>query len=84
MDSSSMAGMDGMSSMEGMGMDMGSDGTFRSVNQIIARTYWYLVAGLFALALFLKGIQALESWSRSVFYSRWRFAISSPQTMKTI
>ena len=66
-----MAGLDGMSSMEGTGMDMGSDGMFRPVNQVLARTYWYLVAAFFAFALCLKGIEAIESWSRSVVSSRW-------------
>lgn len=60
--------MDGMSSMEGMGMDMGSDGMFRPVNQMLARTYWYLVAACFASALLLKGVGVFESWSRSVSY----------------
>ena len=66
MDSSSMSMLDGMSSTEGMGMDMGSDGMFRSVNQKIARSYWYIVAAFFAFALLLKGLEAIESWSRSV------------------
>ena len=61
-----MSSSDGMSSMEGMGMDMGSDGMFRPVNQMLARTYWYLVAAFFAFALFLTSVGAIESWSRSV------------------
>ena len=69
MDSSSMSDLNGMSSMEGMGMDMGSDGMFRPVNQMLARTYWYLITAFFASALLLKTIGAIESWSRSVFYS---------------
>lgn len=67
MDSSSMANFDSMSGMEGTGMDMGSDGMFRPLNQMLARMYWYLVAAIFASALFLKGLGAFESWSRSVF-----------------
>ena len=59
-----MSSMDDMSSMGGMSMDMGSDGMFRLVNQTIARTYWYLVAAFFACALLLKGVEAVESWSR--------------------
>ena len=69
MDSSSMSGMDGMSGMsgmQGMGMDMGSDGMFRPVNQMLARTYWYLVAAFFVFALLFKITGAFESWSRSV------------------
>ena len=66
MDSSSMSGLDGMSGMQGMGMDMGSDGMFRPVNQMLARTYWYLVAAFFVFALLLKVAGAFESWSRSV------------------
>ena len=69
MGSSSMSSLNGMSSMEGMGMDMGSDGMFRPVNQMLARTYWYLITAFFALALLLKGFGAIESWSRSVFHS---------------
>ena len=68
-----------MSSMEGMGMDMGSDGMFRQVNQTLARTYWYLVAAIFGFAMFFKGIEAVESWSRSVFCPRWGDFISSPE-----
>lgn len=59
-----MSSMDDMSGMGGMSMDMGSDGMFRPVNQMIARTYWYLVAAFFACALLLKGVEAVESWSR--------------------
>ena len=66
MDSSSMSALDGMSGMQGMGMDMGSDGMFRPVNQMLARTYWYLVAAFFVLALLFKIAGAFESWSRSV------------------
>ena len=66
MDSSSMSSLNGMSSMEGMGMDMGSDGMFRPVNQMLARTYWYLIAVVFASAWLMKGFGAVESWSRSV------------------
>ena len=66
MDSSSVSILDGMSGMEGMGMDMGSDGMFRPVNQMLARTYWYLVAAFFAFAVLLKAAGAIESWSRSV------------------
>ena len=68
MDASSMSSLEGTSGMEGMGMDMGSDGMFRPVNQTLARTYWYLVAAFFASALLLKGVGAIESWSRSVSY----------------
>lgn len=71
-----MSSMHGMSSMEGMGMDMGSNGMFRPVNQTIARTYWYLVAAFFASALLLKGAGAIESWSRLVPYPTLSAAIS--------
>lgn len=76
-----MSSMDGMSSMEGMGMDMGSDGMFRPVNQTIARTYWYLVAAFFASALLLKGVGAIESWSRLVPYPTLPAAISGPSAI---
>lgn len=76
-----MSSMDGMSSMEGMGMDMGSDGMFRPVNQTIARTYWYLFAAFFALALLLKGVGAIESWSRLVFYLTPPAVISGPSAI---
>ena len=58
--------MDGMSSMEGTGMDMGSNQMFRPVNQMLARTYWYLVAAFFTWALLFKRVEALESWLRLV------------------
>ena len=61
-----MSGLDGMSGMQGMGMDMGSDGMFRPVNQMLARTYWYLVSAFFVFALLFKIAGAFESWSRSV------------------
>lgn len=61
-----MSSLDGMSSMEGMGMDMGSDGMFRPVNQMLARTYWYLIVAFFASAFLMKTFGAIESWSRSV------------------
>ena len=64
--------------MEGMGMDMGSDGMFRPVNQMLARTYWYLVAAFFAFAFFLKVVGAIESWSRSVPCPAGPAAISAP------
>ena len=63
-----MSGLDGMSGMQGMGMDMGSDGMFRPVNQMLARTYWYLVAAFFVFALLFKIAGVFESWSRSVSY----------------
>ena len=60
-------------------MDMGSDGMFRQVNQTLARSYWYLVAAISGFAILLKGIEAVESWSRSVFCPRWGDSISSPE-----
>ncbi|KAL9131286.1 MAG: hypothetical protein Q9175_006797, partial [Cornicularia normoerica] len=59
-----MASLDSMSGMEGMGMDMGSNGMFRPLNQMLARIYWYLVAAVFAFVLLLKTVDAIESWSR--------------------
>lgn len=73
--------MDGMSSMQGMGMDMGSDGMFRPVNQTIAHAYWYIVAAFFASALLLKGAEAIESWSRLVPYPTLPAAISGPSAI---
>ena len=67
-----------MSNM-GMGMDKGSDGMFRPVNQMVARTYWYLVAAFFALGLLLKGVGAIQSWERSVAYPPKGWETSSPQ-----
>ena len=66
-DMAGMSSMDGMG-IDGMGMDTGSDGMFRTVNQMIARIYWYLVAAFIASALLVKGIGAIESRSRSVHY----------------
>ena len=53
-----------MSSMDGMGMDMGSDDMFRSHNQKLARAYWYLVAAVFVFACILSFLGAFETWSR--------------------
>lgn len=73
-----MASLDSMSGMEGMGMDMGSNGMFRPLNQMLARIYWYLVVAVFASALLLKSVDAIESWSRSVSYPTRLTATSSP------
>lgn len=73
-----MSSLDGMSDMDGMGMDMGSDGMFRPVNQMLARIYWYLVAAFFASTLLFKSFEAIESWSRSVPYPSCLAAISGP------
>ncbi len=53
-----------MSSMAGMGMDMGSGGVFLPHNKSLARTYWYLVAASVIVACILKATSALIVWSR--------------------
>lgn len=53
-----------MSSMAGMGMDMGSGGVFLPHNKSLARTYWYLVAACVVMACILKATGALMVWSR--------------------
>lgn len=70
--------MSGMSGMNGMGMDMGSDGMFRPHNQMLARTYWYLTAAFFLFACLLSGINTFETWSRLVFCRLTMTEISGP------
>jgi hypothetical protein len=53
-----------MSSMAGMGMDMGSGGVFLPHNKSLARTYWYLVAACVVVACMLKATSALMVRSR--------------------
>jgi len=53
-----------MSSMAGMGVDMGSGGVFLPHNKSLARTYWYLVAACVVVACILKATSALILWSR--------------------
>jgi len=54
-----------MSGMEmggmGQGMDMGSDGLFKSTNMHIAHIYWYLATAVVALLAVRRGIE----WGRS-------------------
>lgn len=53
-----------MSSMAGMGMDMGSSGAFLPYNRRLARIYWYLVAAFIVMACLLKAISAFMTCSR--------------------
>lgn len=62
--------------MSGMGMDMGSEGMFLPYNQMLARTYWYLIAAVFLFACLLSGINAYETWSRLVSHRLTEIAIS--------
>ena len=55
-----------MGSMEGMGMDMGSVGMFFNTDSALARTFWYIIAGVVFLALLLNGVRACDVWWRSV------------------
>lgn len=45
----------------GQGMDMSSDGMFKSTNMYIARLYWYLVAAVVAVLAVQRGVD----WARS-------------------
>ena len=53
--------MDGMGSMDGMGMDMGSQGMFAPTNMSIARTYWYLIAVVIAVLTTRRLIEVVRS-----------------------
>ena len=50
-----MSGMD-MGGM-GQGMDMGSDGMFKSANLHIAHIYWYLITAVVSLLAVRRGIE---------------------------
>lgn len=52
-----MAGMSG-------GMDMSSDGMFYTYNSALARTFWYIIAGVLAFLVILRVINAYQTWSR--------------------
>ena len=61
-----MAGMASMSGMSGMGMDMSTGGMFLADNQMLARTYWYIVAACLVAAGLFRLITFLVVQSRSV------------------
>ena len=52
-------------SMSG-GMEMGSDPLFRTLNQRLARIYWYIIAGLLGFLLLLRAFEYYQIRSRSV------------------
>ena len=61
MDASEMASMmSGMSGMSGMGMDSSTGGMFLAHNQLLARTYWYIIAVMVGCACFLKLLRAMD------------------------
>lgn len=51
--------MSGMGSMGGM--DMSSDGMFKTTNMYIARVYWYLVVAF----VVLLGLRRAIDWART-------------------
>ncbi|PMD59123.1 uncharacterized protein K444DRAFT_531631 [Hyaloscypha bicolor E] len=53
-----------MSSMNGMGMDSASSPIFRPYNQTLARGYWYIIGGVVAFLLLLRGIEYYQIWAR--------------------
>ena len=58
--------MSGMSGMTGMGMDSSSGGMFLAHNQLLARTYWYIIAAMVGFACFLRSLRAIDISYRSV------------------
>jgi hypothetical protein len=63
-----------MSSMDGMGMDSASSPMFRPYNQMLARGYWYIIAGVVGFLLLLRGIEYYEVWARQVV-ERYPFSL---------
>lgn len=53
-----------MSGMSGMGMDSMSDPMFRVFNQVLARGYWYIIAGVVGFILLLRVVDYYQTWSR--------------------
>jgi membrane protein required for beta-lactamase induction len=52
--------------MSGMDMDSGSDPLFRVFNQVLARAYWYIIAGIVGFILLLRVLDYYQTWSRLV------------------
>ena len=57
-----------MSSVDGSGMDMGSNGLFRGSNMALARLYWYIIAGVVGCGCLLKGGRTIEEFARLVLH----------------
>lgn len=53
-----------MSSMMGSGMDMSSDGLFRTFNQALAEDYWYIIVALLGFIVLLRGVDYYQTSSR--------------------
>jgi hypothetical protein len=60
-----------MGSMMGKGMDMSSNGTFRTYNQILARGNWYVIAFFVGIFLLLRVVEYCQNWSRFVLSKKW-------------
>ncbi len=54
--------MGGMS----MGMSMGSSSGFYATNSALARSYWYIIAGVLGFALLLRILDFIQRRIRSV------------------
>ncbi|PQE33538.1 ferric reductase like transmembrane component protein [Rutstroemia sp. NJR-2017a WRK4] len=54
-----------MSGMSG-GMDMSSDGMFRTYNSKLARGYWYIIAGFVGFVVLCRGFEWYQNWDRFV------------------
>lgn len=69
----------GMGGMGGMTMDMASDPIFRNYDMVLARRYWYLIAGAVGTMAIIRVINFIENWFRSVhqrkLYARCRILI---------
>ena len=64
--------MDGMD-MGGMGgMDMGTS-MFQSDNIAYAKAFWYIIAGVLALLLFVRGVNFALHWTKyaRLLFEKW-------------
>lgn len=53
-----------MSSMMSGGMDMSSDGMFRTFNQALAEDYWYIILAILGFIVLLRGVDYYQTSSR--------------------
>jgi hypothetical protein len=61
-----------MSGMSG-GMDMSSDGMFRTYNSKLARGYWYIIAGFVGFVVLCRGFEWYQNWDRLANITYLRF-----------
>ncbi|CAL3966536.1 unnamed protein product [Diplocarpon coronariae] len=46
------------------GMSMSSSPMFRTLDSELARTFWYIIAGIMGFCLLLRGVEYCQTWSR--------------------